>query len=659
MAKQEAVNIKVTVDSSEAQKETEKLTGGVEKAGKAAQTAEKNAKKATGAFATIGNALKSLGIISLVVKGFEFLQGVISKNQKIVDALAIGTEFLSRVLTDFVNFIVNNFGKVVDLFADVFENPQKYIKQLADAIKENLLERVKSLIEAYGILGEIIKNVFTGEFDKAGEAAKRFGKEVVDIFVGVDDAFDKGKKVIKDAAGAVTDYAKSTLQASIATVKLRNEARLAESQAALAAARFKKQAEEQRQIRDDESKSLTERIKANEELAKILDNQLKAEEDAAQKAVDAADNELAKNRNNIDLQIAYNQALAQLEAKREEITGVRSEQLVNTIALQKELNELAITAAAAENKLALDQRKYNADLIKDEKEKLNVKREIAVDEAAIELKRLEDNVKAANEGTTARLQAEIEYKNKKQAIANEITTIDEQIAKLAYDRELERIAQQVKAAENLQLTVNQELEIKRKALDEEEKANQDALDKNLISQKDYNDKSRALTEARIALDDKERQNKIDTANAVGQALNDLSVLVGQQTVAGKAFAIASATINAVLTTMEAYKNGMKIGPIFATISAAIAAASGIANIRKIAAVKIPGAFGGGGGASAPSINTGSAPIQPQAALPTVTQLDNQTINRMGSAANRAYVIESDISNNQERITRINRAARLG
>ena len=659
MAKQEAVNIKVTVDSSEAQKETEKLTGGVEKAGKAAQTAEKNAKKASGAFATIGNALKSLGIISLVVKGFEFLQGVISRNQKIVDALAIGTEFLSRVLTDFVNFVVNNFGKVVDLFADVFENPGKYVKELADAIKENLLERVKSLIEAYGILGEIIKNVFTGEFDKAGEAAKRFGKEVLDVFSGVDDSFEKGKKVIKDAAQGVYDYAKSTLQASIATVKLRNDAKLAESQAELAAAKYKRQAEEQRQIRDDETKSLTERIAANEKLGEILEKQLAAEELAAQKRVASAANDLALNKGNIDLQVAYNQALAQLEAKREEITGVRSEQLVNGIALQKELNELAITAAAAENKLALDQRKYNADLIKDEKEKLNVKREIAVDEAAIELKRLEDNVKAANEGTTARLQAEIEYKNKKQAIANEITTIDEQIAKLAYDRELERISLQVKAADELKTQTEREFDIKRQAYDAEQALLNEALANNLISEKEYSDRYTALSKARTQVDIEEKQARMDAAMAAADALSNLASIIGEQTAAGKALAIASATINTINSAVLAYQRGLEvpfIGMVLGPVNAAIAAAAGIANIRKIAAVKIPGASGGG---SVPNINTGSAPIQPQAALPTVTQLDNQTINRMGSAANRAYVIESDISNNQERITRINRAARLG
>ena len=43
---------------------------------------------------------------------------------------------------------------------------------------------------------------------------------------------------------------------------------------------------------------------------------------------------------------------------------------------------------------------------------------------------------------------------------------------------------------------------------------------------------------------------------------------------------------------------------------------------------------------------------------TRTQLDAATIQQMGSATNRAYVVESDVTNSQERIRRINRAARL-
>jgi hypothetical protein len=659
MAKTEPINIKINLDSKDAQQGVDKLQEGVKQTGDAAKKAEAGAKKAGGAFASIGNALKSLGIIGLVVRGFEFLQEVLMKNQKVADAFAVAGEFISRVLSDLVEFVVNNFGKVVDLFTKVFNDPLLYVEKLGEAIKNNLIERVNSLIEAYGFLGEIIKNVFTGDFDAAAEAAKNFGKEVVDVFSGVDNAFDKTVEVVGNAANAVSNYVKTNIDAANAAVKLRNEAKLAASQAELSAAVFKRQAEEQRQIRDNEFASLQDRIAANQKLGEILNNQLKAEERAAELAVAAARYEFNKTKS-LDDQIALNQALAALEGKREEITGQRSEQLVNEIALTKELQELNKTRVAAENKLDIDARKAASDRIKDEKEKLEVKRQIAVDEAAIELKRLEDNVNAATEGTTARVAAEIEYKEKKAAIANEIIAIDDQISKLAFDRELERIDLQLKSAEALNTTIAEELEIKRAAYDAEQVLLDEALANNLISEKEYTDKSRALSEARTAIDEKEKQNRIDIAREVAQGLSDLSNLVGQQTAAGKALAIASATITTYLTAIEAYKRGMVLGgPILAAANAAIAAAVGIANIRKIVAVKVPGASSSGGTPAAPSVNSGAAPIQPQPALPTVTQLDNQTINRMGSATNRAYVLESDINNNQERLIRITRAARLG
>ena len=659
MAQQEAINIKVTVDSKDAQQGVDKLQEGVKQTGDAAKKAEAGAKKAAGAFSTIGNALKSLGIISLVVKGFEFLQEVLMKNQKVADAFAVAGEFISRVLSDLVEFVVNNFGKVVDLFTKVFNDPMKYVKELGEAIKNNLIERVKSLIDAYGFLGEIIKNVFTGEFDAAAEAAKNFGKEVVDVALGVDDAFDKTVEVIGNAANAVADYTKQNLEASKAAVKLRNEAKLAASEAELAAAKFKRQAEEQRQIRDNEFLSLEARIKANKELGRILEDQLRQEEIAAEKTLEAAEYELKKTKN-LENQIAVNQALAALEGKREEITGQRSEQLANEIALTKELQELNKTRIAAENKLDIDARKAAADRIKDEKEKLEVKRQIAVDEAAIELKRLEDNVNAATEGTTARVAAEIEYKEKKAAIANEIIAIDENINKLAIDRAMAAAERQIAEAEKLKENTEREFDLKRSAYDQEEALLKQSLDNNLISQQEYNDKYKVLSEARVQIDLDEKQARMDAATAAADALGNLANIIGEQTAAGKALAIASATINTINSAVLAYQRGLEvpfIGTILAPINAAIAAAAGIANIKKIAAVKIPGQ--GSAGAAVPSVNTGAAPITPQAALPTVTQLDNQTINRMGSATNRAYVLESDINNNQERLIRITRAARLG
>jgi hypothetical protein len=68
---------------------------------------------------------------------------------------------------------------------------------------------------------------------------------------------------------------------------------------------------------------------------------------------------------------------------------------------------------------------------------------------------------------------------------------------------------------------------------------------------------------------------------------------------------------------------------------------------------------GSGGAGVGGNATAAAPIIPAAPVQnTVTQLSTNSINQLGSATNRAYVVESDVTNSQERIKRINRAARL-
>lgn len=90
----------------------------------------------------------------------------------------------------------------------------------------------------------------------------------------------------------------------------------------------------------------------------------------------------------------------------------------------------------------------------------------------------------------------------------------------------------------------------------------------------------------------------------------------------------------------------------------IGAAAGIASIAASSISKFKSGGGGGIGSAGNISGGGAAPIIPQSPQATLTQLDQGTINRLGSATNRAYVVETDITNSQERIRRINRAARL-
>lgn len=167
--------------------------------------------------------------------------------------------------------------------------------------------------------------------------------------------------------------------------------------------------------------------------------------------------------------------------------------------------------------------------------------------------------------------------------------------------------------------------------------------------------------AEIEVEEKKKAAKLQAADAVAASLENIAELVGRHTVAGKAVAIAGATISTITAAVSAYENSLKIpyvGLVLAPINAALAVAMGLANIKKIASVQIPGKGGSGGGA-APSISV-PAPVTPQR---SGTRLDAQSIQGIGNAAaggiNRSFVLDADISNSQERKARIQRAARLG
>lgn len=213
---------------------------------------------------------------------------------------------------------------------------------------------------------------------------------------------------------------------------------------------------------------------------------------------------------------------------------------------------------------------------------------------------------------------------------------------------------------------NQSNEIKKKIDDEAKQKQIDANNKFVEKQKAALDKNvadaKAALETKNKLAEEEAKFKQQQLNETADALGKLGEIVGKETVAGKALGIATALINTYQGATEALKQKSTLPSPFdfaaKAINVAAIIASGIKAVKAITAVKVPG---GGGGVSAPitSITAGgAAPISPETPGATLTQLDQGTINRLGSATNRSYVLESDVTNSQERIRRINRAARL-
>ena len=105
---------------------------------------------------------------------------------------------------------------------------------------------------------------------------------------------------------------------------------------------------------------------------------------------------------------------------------------------------------------------------------------------------------------------------------------------------------------------------------------------------------------------------------------------------------------------------LALPPPWGQIAAGTVIAAGLLNVRKIVSTKLPKPPGSNVSDTATASISATAPITPTAPLiNTRTQLDATSIQQLGSATNRAYVLESDVTNSQERIRRINRAARLG
>lgn len=165
---------------------------------------------------------------------------------------------------------------------------------------------------------------------------------------------------------------------------------------------------------------------------------------------------------------------------------------------------------------------------------------------------------------------------------------------------------------------------------------------------------KAISDANIETARKEAEAKEVLLQTTASALTNLSMVAGRETVAGKALAIASSIINTYQGATKALAQGGIAGPI----AAAGIIASGLAAVKQIVSVKVPGSSGGGVAANAPSLNTQS-PLNPTTIASNQVTLDQRSINAIGNRAIRAYVVESDITSQQQKVRRIQRQTTFG
>ena len=238
-----------------------------------------------------------------------------------------------------------------------------------------------------------------------------------------------------------------------------------------------------------------------------------------------------------------------------------------------------------------------------------------------------------------------ETKNKLAQLKNEaagFTLAIKEIDKPATEevkKEAKKVEKEVEEMEIFKLnsvrTISSQIQEQRRKELEAEMAN--SLEKRRIAKEE--------ADAIIALEEKKKKAREDALTATAATLGQIADLFGQQTAAGKAAAIAEATIQTYLSAQKAYQSTVGIpivGPVLAPINAGLAIAAGIKNIKAITAVKTPDGGGGGGGNVSNSFTSG-------AQAPSFNVVGNSGMNQLAQIQQtpiQAYVVSGEVTSAQ-------------
>ena len=627
MAEQEEIVAKVTLDTGNTDKELESVKEGVEDIGKATEkTAKKTPKLAKGVKA-VGTSFKKIagavGIVFVLQKAFEFLSEALSRNQKVADAISTVFDTVSIVFNEIVNVLVDvyenvtksteNFdamGKVVGGIITLALTPLKLafygiklgINELMLAWEKSPLgdgdpKTIKELTATIDETNQAIKDVTTS----AVEAGK-------DIYNNFSEAVTEASNVTKQVVDGIKEIDVEQAVADAKNAKrLKNQSELAEAQIKGLIEENDRLAEKQRQIRDDETLTFQERIEANEKLAEILNNQEKEMLKLADLSIASAQADL-KNLDNLENRVALQNAINEKKGIEAQITGFRSEQLTNQVALEKELQE-------TKNQIALEGTSAR-------------EREIAEVEAQYEeLFRLAEK---AGEDT-------IELEAQKQEKLNEIR-------RASAEQDLQTALQLTQA---IQATVQAREDAEMSELDAKyakklELAEGDAeLTKQIEEEKEAEE---------IAIKKKFAEKK-------------------------KKGAIAEAMINTFMSASKSLADyGFPVGAVFA----ALAITAGLAQVKSIAnapAFADGGLVGGYGGGQSDSVNArlsrGESVINANSTrmfkplLSTINEAGggrafagNEGTGGQTAGVVKAFVVADDMTNEQDKLTKIRRKATI-
>jgi hypothetical protein len=412
--------------ASDTEKQIETMNGELKKTKKGfddTAKAQKEAGKSSNIFSkglkAVGTGLKALGI-GIVVGAIKLFYDAISKNQRLMDILstALGTigvlfEKLFGVVFDTFDAVSkasNGFSGLTAVMKGLLTIAVTPLKLAFDAIVLTLKQAQLAWEQSPfgGKDQEKIKQL-TKDIEETRESIKKSADEAVKAGKSVVDNMGKAVSEIGGVVGGVVEgvqeiSVKGAYEIAKANTELKNSAAIAAAQQGLLIEQYDRQAEKLRQTRDEERNSIAERKKANDELAKVLDEQEKAMIAQADLQVAAASAAVQAN-NNTETQVALIEALANKQGILAQVEGFRSEQKVNDNALDREKIELTRSISDAEADLAYQRELFDAQQTENKLEQAKKIRDIEDRRMQEEMLRLETIVESTKAGTQAEADA--------------------------------------------------------------------------------------------------------------------------------------------------------------------------------------------------------------------------------------------------------------
>jgi len=561
----------------------------------------------------------------------------------IITGIVAGFTLLYKAFTatadgaDKISFIFEGVSKAVEsLFGSILEFASGLAAVLSGDVISGLSKMKNAVVNAGGGMVDAAK---------AGYAMAESLDNIEDRLKELEVTQSKNNSLLKKSRELINDENATYADKKKAIAEIRKvEAEYAKEQEALLAARVailqadydiaaKRGNLSQKQI-DDLQKAQIELNKSVEENTgkriAINKQELKADKDNEAAIKEEADKrkELKKKRD--DEAAAAQKIRDDEEKKRLKLRG----DFINTAAITELKNEFDRNdEKIRQDKQAKAQEIDSLKISNEQKKELlrlldkQVDAQYDANNEARKKKKAEDNAK----------EQDAEQKKQDAILAKFIKRLDEQQKK-----KQDRIAQQPELAREAELNAMSEYDRELSLLEEtyikklEIAAGNEALI--FALNRDWGAKKLKLKQS----------EKKEELNAYMSAAGSIAEIVGKETLAGKAIAIAQATINTYTAAAQVFARPTPgIAPVSLAVkiaSMAAALAAGFATVKGIVATKVPGGGGGSGSGGGEAVAPPAASFNIVGAS-TNNQLASSIAGSQGTPIN-AYVVGSHVTSQQ-------------